>query len=239
MIVVSLLSFVGVLFLGFNESLLKRLLTVLVGFASGSLLGSALFHMVPQALDEKLPIDTVSQLLVFGILLFFIMEKFLYWRHCHEKTCNVHMFAYLNLFGDSIHNFVDGMTMAAGFIVDISLGIATTLAVMLHEIPQEIGDFGVLVYGGLTKKRALTYNFLSAIIAIVGALVTYFAYAASLFVPQSMVLLIPFAAGGFIYIAATDLMPELHKKSGSKDSAFQLAAIVLGLLLMWLLKYFE
>ena len=106
--VVSLLSFVGALFLGFNESLLQRFLTVFVSFASGSLLGGALFHMVPQALDEKLPIDIVSQLLVFGILLFFVMEKFLYWRHCHEKTCDVHMFAYLNLFGDSIHNFVDG-----------------------------------------------------------------------------------------------------------------------------------
>jgi zinc and cadmium transporter len=169
---------------------------------------------------------------ILGIVSFFALEKFLYWRHCHEETCPVHMFAYLNLIGDGIHNFIDGMIIAATFIVSFELGFATTLAVVFHEIPQEIGDFGILIYGGLNKKKALAYNFASAVTAILGALITYFLTA----IQNLQTLLVPFAAGGFIYIAATDLMPELHKKSQASTSLIQLITILLGIALMAYIK---
>lgn len=142
------------------------------------------------------------------------------------------MFVYLNLLGDGIHNFVDGMVIAATFMFSLELGFATTLAVIFHEVPQELGDFGVLVYGGLSKKKALTFNFISAVTAILGALTTYFlAYLKSV-----EILLVSFAAGGFIYIAATDLMPELHKKTHASESLTQLIVILLGIGLMVFLK---
>jgi len=160
------------------------------------------------------------------------MEKFLYWRHCHEEKCPVHTFAYLNLIGDGIHNFIDGMLIAASFILSYDLGVATTLAVIFHEIPQEIGDFGVLIYGGFTKRKALAYNFVSALTAVAGALITYYLA----YIQGVEHFLVPFAAGGFIYIAATDLMPELHKKSHAIESIIQLSAILAGIGLMSALK---
>jgi len=228
---VSSIALVGIIFISLNEKLLKRTMMALVSFASGTLLGGALLHLLPEALT-KLDATTMSYLVIFGIVSFFAMEKFLYWRHCHEEECPVHMFVYLNLVGDGIHNFIDGMVIAATFMLRFDLGFATTLAVIFHEIPQEIGDFGVLVYGGLSKNKALIYNFLSAITAVLGAITTYF-----LTIVQSInALLVPFAAGGFIYIAATDLMPELHKKPQANASLIQLLAIILGIGLMAYLK---
>jgi zinc and cadmium transporter len=142
------------------------------------------------------------------------------------------MFVYLNLFGDGVHNFIDGMIIAATFIVNLEIGFATTLAVIFHEIPQEIGDFGILIYGGLSKRKALTYNFASAVTAILGALIISFLTT----IQNLQTLLVPFAAGGFIYIAATDLMPELHKKSQALTSIIQLITILLGITLMAYIK---
>ncbi len=229
---VSLISLIGVIFIGLNEGRLKSLTMVLVGFASGTLLGGAFFHLLPESINPDGELTLTFGCVIFGIIAFFAMEKFLYWRHCHEKECSTHMFAYLNLLGDGIHNFVDGMVIAATFLVSPDLGLVTTLAVIFHEIPQEIGDFGVLVYGGMGKNKALLYNFISQATAIIGALITYFwAY------PRSIEnLLVPFAAGGFIYIAATDLMPELHKKPHIKESIVQLFVILVGLGLMAYLK---
>jgi len=225
---VSLISLTGIIFIGLKESLIKRLLMVLVGFSSGTLLGSAFLDLLPEAIEVATNAITPFYYVILGIVAFFAMEKFLHWRHCHEEECPVHMFAYLNLIGDGIHNFIDGMIIAATFLVSFDLGFATTLAVIFHEIPQEIGDFGVLIYGGFSKKKALTYNFMSALTAILGAITTYFlAYLQSI-----EILLVPFAAGGFIYIAATDLMPELHKKSQIKVSIIQFITILLGIGLM-------
>jgi len=234
---VSLIAFVGIIFVGLKENLLRRVLTALVGFASGTLLGGALLHLLPEALNEANPIEIPFYYVILGIVSFFALEKFLYWRHCHEEECPVHTFVYLNLVGDGIHNFIDGMIIAATYIVSFAsgnyqLGLATTLAVIFHEIPQEIGDFGVLIYGGLSKKKALTYNFISALTAILGAVVTYFLVN----IQSVATLLVSFAAGGFIYVAATDLMPELHKKSQAEASLMQLIAIVLGIGLMAYLK---
>jgi zinc and cadmium transporter len=227
---VSLISFVGAIFVGLKEDLLKRLLMILVGFSSGTLIGSAFLDLLPEALDELNALTAFSYVIL-GIVAFFAMEKFLYWRHCHEAECPVHMFAYLNLIGDGVHNFIDGMIIAATFMItpgSFELGFATTLAVVFHEIPQEIGDFGVQIYGGLSKRRALAYNFISALTAVLGAVITYFLT----YVQSIEALLIPFAAGGFIYIATTDLMPELHKRSKAAESAVQLASIALGIALM-------
>lgn len=226
---VSLVSFIGVFFIGLKEAVLGKILMALVGFASGSLIGAAFFDLIPEAAESG---QAIWLYVVAGILIFFVMEKFLYWRHCHEGNCEVHNFAYLNIIGDGTHNFIDGMLIAAGFLTSASLGYTTTLAVMFHEIPQELGDYGVLLYGGFGTKKALAYNFLSAVTAVAGALVTY------LLVEGSKVqilaeLLVPFAAGGFIYIATTDLMPELHKKTQVKDSVIQLMALLLGIALMF------
>lgn len=233
--VVSLIAFIGIFFIGLKEELLKRILTALIGFASGNLLGGALLHLLPEAVETTQ--SATFYYVILGIVSFFAMEKFLYWRHCHEEECPVHMFVYLNLIGDGIHNFVDGMIIAATYIISFTtgtyqLGIATTLAVIFHEIPQEIGDFGVLIYGGFSKKKALAYNFVSALTAILGAIITYFLT----FVQSLETMLVPFAAGGFIYIAATDLMPELHKKSRAGTSVVQLLALILGIALMAYLK---
>ena len=230
--IVSFVSFVGILFVGLKEAIVGRILMALVGFASGSLIGAAFFDLIPEAAEK--PGQAIWLYIVAGILFFFIMEKFLYWRHCHDENCQVHNFAYLNLIGDGIHNFVDGMLIAASFLVSTSLGFTTSLAVVFHEIPQELGDFGILLYGGLGRKKALTYNFLSAITAVIGALVTYALVEGSK-VQILAELLVPFAAGGFIYIAATDLMPELHKRTQAKESLVQMVTLLAGIVLMFIL----
>jgi zinc and cadmium transporter len=230
-ITVSLISFVGAIFIGLREKLLKQLLMVLVGFSSGTLIGSAFLDLLPEAIDMVKPVQAFSYVIL-GIVAFFSMEKFFYWRHCHEEECPVHMFAYLNLIGDGIHNFVDGAIISATFLISSELGAATTLAVIFHEIPQEIGDFGVQIYGGLSRRRALAYNFVSALAAVLGAMLVYFLRQVVSMEGYLIPFLIPFAAGGFIYIAATDLMPELHKKSHAFESVVQLLSILLGIGLM-------
>ncbi|MCS7115113.1 MAG: ZIP family metal transporter [Nitrososphaerota archaeon] len=234
---VSLIAFIGLIFAGMREERLNRITMLLVGFASGTLIGGSFLHLLPEALASGNDATTVFFYVIAGIIVFFALEKFFYWRHCHEKECPTHAFVYLNLIGDGIHNFIDGMIIAATYIVALAsgsyhLGLATTVAVIFHEIPQELGDFGVLIYGGLSRKKALTFNFVSAVTAVAGALTTYFlAHARSI-----EVLLVPFAAGGFIYIAATDLMPELHKKSHAGESLIQFLIIILGIGLMAFLK---
>ncbi|MGQ9531096.1 MAG: ZIP family metal transporter [Candidatus Bathycorpusculaceae bacterium] len=233
---VSLISLTGIIFIGLNENALKRILMILVGFSSGTLLGSAFLDLLPESINSELG-NAAFYYVLLGIISFFVMEKFLYWRHCHEEECPAHMFVYLNLIGDGIHNFIDGMIIASTYILSFSsgsyhLGFTTTLAVIFHEIPQEIGDFGVLIYGGFTKKKALAYNFISAITAIIGAITTYILT----YIESITILLVAFAAGGFIYIAATDLMPELHKKSRASISIIQFVTIVLGIGLIAYLK---
>jgi zinc and cadmium transporter len=163
------------------------------------------------------------------------MEKYLFWRNCHDKKCKIHSFTYLNLVGDGIHNFIDGLIIGASFIVDIKIGVAATIAIIMHEIPQELGDFAVLIYGGFSKRKALICNYLSAATAIIGTVIGY--YFTSKISGFSGILL-PFAAGGFIYIAACDLIPELHKQKEIKKSLASMVFFLLGLMLMLLLKLF-
>ncbi|MCX8194106.1 MAG: ZIP family metal transporter [Candidatus Pacearchaeota archaeon] len=227
-IIVSLLSLIGIFFLMLKEKLLNKILLALVALASGALLGSAFFHLIPEAMELK--IETAALLIVVGILVFFVFEKVLHWRHCHKGKCPVHSFSYSVLLGDSLHNFVDGLIIAAAYLSNVGLGITTTLAIVLHEIPQEIGDFGVLLYSGFTKKKALLYNFLSALTALIGALIGYFVSA-----NFNHIFLLPFAAGGFIYVAVSDLIPEIFKKSKMLEFLIHLLFIVIGLAIMWLL----
>ncbi len=229
--IVSLMSLTGILFISLKKKILDKILLILVAFASGALLGGAFLHLLPEAYEEC-ACQLVFVMVLFGILFFFLMEKLLYWRHCHEGKCDVHAFTYLNLIGDGFHNFIDGLIIAAGFLASIPLGITTTLAILFHEIPQEIGDFGVLIYGGFSKKKALLFNFLSALIAVLGAIVGYFL---SSLIQNITPYLLAFAAGGFIYIASSDLIPELHKTKEIRRSMVQFVFLFIGIVLMWVL----
>jgi zinc and cadmium transporter len=232
--VVSLISLIGVFTLSVKDSILRKIIFSLVGFSAGALIGGAFLHLLPEAL-ERAESGVVFSCLILGFVLFFIMEKYFYWRHCHNGVCQVHAFSYLNLIGDSFHNFIDGMVIATSFLVSVRLGLVTTLAIILHEIPQELGDFAVLVYGGFSKRKALAFNFISALTAMLGAVTGYFI---SDFVSGSSVFILPLTAGGFIYIAASDLIPEMHKESDARRSNLAFLAFLLGIGFMVLAKIF-
>ncbi|MFW5983121.1 MAG: ZIP family metal transporter [bacterium] len=170
-------------------------------------------------------------ILIGGFTLFFIMEKFLHWHHCHEQEGDCpHTFTYLILIGDGLHNFIDGLVIAASFLVDTSFGFITTILIIGHEIPQELGDFGVLLHGGMEKKKALCYNFLSQLTAVIGGVVGFFI--GSSFTQY----LLPLAAGGFVYIAASDLIPEISKEKKIKDIIISFLLFFAGIGFMLLLK---
>jgi len=231
-IVVSLIAFIGILTFALKKKLLNKILIILVGFAAGGLIGGAFLHLLPESL-EQCDCFTVFIYLITGFVLFFLIERLLFWRHCHKGICKIHTFTYMNLIGDGVHNFIDGLVIAAAFLTNIHLGWITTLAIIFHEVPQEIGDFGVLVYGGFKRITALFFNYLSAITAIAGGVVGYLLHA---YAEGMSVFLLPFAAGGFIYIASSDLIPELHKEANLKKSMMSFIFFIIGVLLMALLK---
>lgn len=203
----------------------------MVSFSAGALFGDVFIHLLPQSIEQSGFSLHISLYVISGILFSFVVEKIIHWRHCHIPTSkeHVHPFALMNLYGDAVHNFIDGLIIGASYLASIPVGIATTIAVILHEIPQEIGDFGVLLHGGLSKKKALTYNFLTALTAVIGALL---ALLIGTRIENFTAFLIPFAAGGFIYIAGSDLIPEMHKEVHWKRSLLQLVVFVLGILVM-------
>ena len=231
---ISLIAFVGIVSLAVRDELLDKIVLLLVGFSAGALMGGAFLHLLPEAIEGSESLN-VFILVLFGFSAFFVLEKFLYWRHCHDGKCNVHTFSYMILIGDAVHNFTDGLILAASFLTSFELGITTFVAVALHEVPQEIGDFGVLVYGGFDKAKALALNFLSALTVILGGVVGYFVSGAvEGFAPA----LLPFTAGGFIYIAASGLIPEIKHETNAKKSFAALAMFALGIALMYSLKLF-
>ena len=232
-IIVSLLSFAGIITLALKGQILNKILLILIGLSAGTLMGGAFIHLLPEAVEGNPGINAFLFVLV-GFILFFIIEKVLHWRHCHKGECDVHTFTYMNLIGDSIHNFIDGLIMAASFVISVPLGITTTIAISVHEIPQEIGDFGVLIYGGFSKKKALLLNFLIALTAVVGGIVGYII---SSRIENVVLFILPFAAGGFIYIAATDLVPEIKKEMDMKKYMATLIVFILGILIMLITKY--
>lgn len=234
---VSLISLIGVFFISINEQGMRRILFVLVSLAVGGLFGDSFIHLLPEAFRQSDGVQTALYVLA-GIFLFFILEKFLRWRHEHtlEAEPAIHPVGYINLMADGVHNLLDGMIIGAAYLVSRKVGIATTLAVILHEIPQEIGDFGILVQAGFTRKRALFFNFLSASLSILGALIALFLGLRGSHFSHFMA---PLAAGGFIYIAGSDLLPELHKESKPAHSLTQMGAILVGAGLMLLLTLSE
>tara|TARA_Y100000310_G_C20609710_1_gene777368 strand:- start:678 stop:1427 length:750 start_codon:yes stop_codon:yes gene_type:complete len=238
-VVVSLVSLIGVVSLSLSKNALNKLLLVLVSVSAGTLFGGAFLHLLPEVVEEAGFSLQVSLTLLAGILVFFVLESFVH-SHSHGKKVSrldapTHLVP-LNLFADGIHNFVDGLIIAGSYFVSIPVGIATTIAVILHEVPQELADFGVLLYAGLSKTKALLFNFLSAAVAILGAIIGLVIGEAS---EQFAILILPFAAGGFIYIAGVNLIPELHKKCGFKDSMIHFFALVFGVAIMVALLFLE
>jgi zinc and cadmium transporter len=229
---VSLCSIIGIFSLFIKDKLLNKIIFLLVAFSAGAMMGGAFLHLLPEAV-ELLPGLFPFLIVLMGFFTFFLIERILHWRHCHSgKECHVHSFGYLNVFGDGIHNFIDGLILAASFAVDVRLGFATTLAIIVHEIPQEMGDFGVLIYAGFNKIKALILNYISASTVILGALV------GGLFgnIESFTAYLLPFAAGGFIYISTTDLIPELKKETKLHKTVISLALFLAGIGMMYLLK---
>ena len=236
---VSLISLLGVLAFWLQRESSKNALLYLVSFSAGGLFGDTFIHLIPEAVSESGFGTHVSMYILLGIIISFIIEKLLQWRHCHIPTSeeHPHSFAYMNLLGDGVHNFIDGLIIGGSYLVSIPVGIATTVAVTLHEIPQEIGDFGVLVYGGFSKSRAILFNLATALTAILGTLVALsLGGLAQNFTP----FIIPFAAGNFIYIAGSDLIPELRREEpGLGKSILQIVAFTLGVLMLFSLVFLE
>jgi zinc and cadmium transporter len=226
------IALVGGVTLLLKEETLRLILLPLVAFAAGSLLGGAFFHMIPAGLAAGMSDVAVYSWILGGFAVFFALEQFLHWHHCHraDVACKKPL-TYLILIGDGLHNFLGGLAVAGTFLIDIRLGIVTWLAAAAHEVPQELGDFGVLVHGGWERRQALFYNALSALTFLVGGLI---AYAASFRVEVSF--LVPFAAGNFIYIAASDLIPEIKEHAELKVNVIHFAAFALGAGLMLLVK---
>ncbi len=235
---VSIISLVGMFSLAVKTERLKTILIYFISFSAGALFGDVFIHLLPQVTAAGGFTLSISVYVLFGILLFFVLEKVMHWQHCHMPITkqHAHPFAYMNLVGDAMHNFIDGMIIAASYIASIPVGIATTIAVVLHEIPQEIGDFGVLVHGGFSRGRALLVNFLSALVALLGVLIALLLRG---FISNLEIILIPIAAGGFVYIAGSDLIPELHKETELRRSIMQIISFVLGIAIMATLLLLE
>ncbi len=232
---VSLISFVGVFTLAMKKKDLEKSILLLVALSAGALMGGAFLHLIPEAVESSIG-ENVFLFVLIGFIAFFFIEKVLHWRHCHEEHCEVHSFAYMNIFGDGVHNFIDGLIIAASFMVDVHVGIVSTTAIILHEVPQEIGDFGVLLHGGFSRAKALLLNFVSALTAIVGGIVGYILSGVA---ETFTLMLLPFAAGGFIYIAASDLIPELRQEKNIGKSALIFLAFLIGIFLMYAVKFLE
>lgn len=244
---VSIISLIGIVTISMREALLRRFLPLLVALAAGALFGGAVLHLIPEAF-ETLEGSTASFAILSGILVFFVLEHLLHWHHHHrphmgEQACEdceerVHPMGSLVLGADVIHNMLDGAIIAGAFLVSVEVGIATTIAVALHEIPQEIGDFGILLHAGFTKAKALLANLLSALTAFAGAAAVFlFAAAAEAAIP----LLSAFAGGGFLYIAAADLVPELHERAGqgTGNIIVRMTTLLLGVAVMYGLLFLE
>jgi len=231
---VSLLSLIGIAFISVNEEKLRRIIFVMVSLAVGALFGDAFIHLLPESFERSnSPVQT-SVYVLSGLLIFFVLEKFLLWRHQHvlDSVDHVHPLGYMNLAADAIHNLIDGMIIGASYLVSPSIGIATTIAIVFHEIPHELGNFFVLLHARFTVRRALLFNFLSAIFAILGSIISLLIGSR---IENFSALIVPVAAGGFIYIAGSDLVPELNKEVNPVKSVIQLLSIGAGLVVMLLL----
>jgi len=225
----SSIAWAGLITLSVNESLLRKVLLYLVAFSAGALLGGAFLHLIPESIEKGGELLEISIWVLIGFSLFFLMEQFLQWQHSHKVAADYKTpVSYLILVADGIHNFIGGLAIASSFMVNLQVGIITWIACAAHEIPQELGDFGILIHGGWKKYRALTFNFISALTILPAGILTYFLSA-----NIDTLFLLPFAAGNFIYIAASDLIPEIkHGKGGFATRISHFVAFIIGILLI-------
>jgi len=231
------------IFLVLPERTRERLMPHLISFAIGAMLGAAFLALLPHAMLSPTVTDihSITLAVLIGLLLFFILEKAVIWRHCHSTHCEAHVPEHdykdgqaagiMVLFGDALHNFVDGVLIAAAFLTDTHLGIVTALAVAAHEIPQEVGDFAVLLHSGFTRSRALYFNLLSSFATIIGGVLAYYSLSG---VEWALPYVLAIAASSFIYIAVADLIPGLHKRAQGAEAIQQLALIITGVLVIYL-----
>jgi len=228
---VSLLSLIGAVFLVFNRATRETFIHYTLALSSGILLGAVFFDLIPEsysAIGEQTYVWVIV-----GMVSFFILEKVIHWTHHVEgDDCPEKPVAYLALVGDGLHNFLDGLIIGVAYIAGIPLGITTTLAVIAHEIPHELGDFSILLYGGLKPKKALLLNLLSALTAVLGTILVLL-FSGTLISVSPYV--IGFAAGNFLYIAASDLIPELHTKQTVTASVLQTVFIISGASIMYVI----
>jgi len=233
---ISLFALAGSIFLFMKRAQLQKIIFALVSISAGTLLGATFFHLLPESLEDQ-PVEQALLLVLGSFLTFYLIEKFLIWHHCHEQDCehDGKTVGHMNLIGDSVHNFIDGLLIAAAFIADPALGVVAAIAVASHELPQEIGDFGVLLHSGWSVPRALVANFSVALTVVVGGVVGFFLAEASEEIAHG---LMPVAAGAFLYIAAADLLPEIRKHTKPAKSVISIVLLGLGLLAMYLLAEF-
>jgi zinc and cadmium transporter len=232
--IVSIISLAGIFFLLLKKEKLKNIQLILVGLATGGLLGGAFFHLIPEAFKAFRNPMNASVYLVIGFIMFYILERFLHWQHDHNSgitESHIKPFGPINLIADAFHNFLDGLLIGAAFWYKFEIGIATTLSVLMHELPHEFGNFGVLLHAGYSPRRALLFNFLSACSSFLGALVVLIF---SNLAAYLSVAVLPFAAGGFIYLAAADLIPELQSEKALVKSIYQFLALIFGIGIMFL-----
>lgn len=237
--IVNFISLIGVFTLTIKDSILKKILIYFVSFSAGAIFGDVFIHLLPEIVKESGFTLPISFTFLSGITISFLLEKIICWNHRHhveESKHAIHRFTYMILIGDSVHNFIDGLAIGASFLVNIPLGVATTIAVILHEIPHEIGDFGALIHGGFSKKNALIYNFISGLTAIVGTIV---ALSINNVITNVNPYLMAFAAANLLYIAGSDLIPELHKEPDIKKDILQTIVFILGIIIMLSLLIFE
>ena len=228
----SCIALIGSLILIFKEPIIRRLLSLLVAFAAGSLIGGALLHMIPAGLEVYGNSTGFFLWILAGFASFLALEQMIHWHHCKNADAQCKRpLGYMILIGDALHNLIGGLAVAGTFLVDIRLGITTWLAAALHEIPQELGDFGVLLHAGWSRKSALLFNFFSALTFLVGGLITY-----NLSSTLNTSFLVPFAAGNFLYIGASDLVPEVNKHRDVKENVVHFLAFIISIGMMWLLK---
>lgn len=229
---VSIVSLVGIVF-SLRGQWLNKALSSLVAVAAGALMGAAFLHLIPEAVTQTENSPNIFLYLLTGFVFFFILEQLLHWHHQHGTGHKVEPFSYLILVGDGVHNFFDGLAIAASFMVSPLAGVITTLAVALHEIPQEFGDFAIMVYGGFSRKQALFFNFVSGMTAIIGGIIGYFAFS---LMQASIPYLMLFVSGGFIYIAAADLIPSIKHGPRLRQTILTLVAFLAGIILMLVMK---
>jgi len=230
--IITLCVWIAVLFMFFQKKVLDKITLFLMSLSAGTLMGGAFLHLLPEA-SEKVEINLLFILFLLSFVCFFLIEKLLHWRHCHKAVCPIHTFGYMNLFGDSIHNFIDGLIIASTFMINPVLGFSTTLAIAMHEIPQEIGDYGVLIYAGFKRKNALFVNYLVALTVVIGGIVGYFSF---LYIEGIIPYILPFAAGGFVYIASSDLIPEIRNEKSIKKSMLSMLVFIIGIMFMYFIK---